>query len=128
MATIYQDLGKTDTRAVSTVGATSLWSLDLSSITEDHLLIEVKTILYDPLNNTTAFYYFTSGIYKNSSATVAAYTVSTQESDYSYDGGDSRILAPLYIQSTNTISQEVNVLLSGSRTLTYTYQIRVVGL
>lgn len=128
MAKIYQNLGRTVTLSVNSTGSTQLWNLDLSFLSNGNLLVEIETAVFDPLNNTTAVYYHTLGIYKNSSALVGNYTTFITESDYSYDGGDSRLLKPTFTQSTSTLAQNINVLLAGSRDLQFTYRVKVVCL
>lgn len=128
MAKIYQDLGRTSTLAVNAIASPVLWTLDLSSITGDALIIEVTTSVYDPLNDTCTFYYAKTGIYKNASATVANYSAFLQESDYQYNGGDSVLSAPVYNQATNELSQVITISQAGSRTLQFTYVIKVVAM
>lgn len=128
MAKIYQNLGRTSALSVNSTGAVSLWTLDLSFIAANNLLLEMTTELFDSLNNTTAVYYSTYGVYKNTSALVASYSFFLIDSDYSYDGGDSRLLKPQYNQSTSELSQEVNVLIAGTRDLQFTYRVKVVSM
>lgn len=128
MAKIYQNEGREGTLSVSTTGSRPLWSLDLSFITQDNLILEITTSIYDPLNNTSAIYYSRFGVVNDSALTVAPFVVTIVDSDYSYDGGDSRLEKPSFTQATTTLSQQLNVLISGARDIVYNYTIKIIAL
>jgi len=127
MVKIYNNTGTKGTRSVTSTGTSTLWSLDLSSIVENYLILEITTKVYDPLNNTPAVYHSRFGVYNDASASVPSYSTTIIDSDYSYDGGDSRLLKPIFDQPTTTLSQQVTILLSGARTITYNYSLKIIA-
>ena len=128
MAKIYQNEGRDGALAVSSTGLRPLWSLDLSFITQDYLILEITTSIYDPLNGTSAIYYSRFGVVNDSALSVAPFVTTITDSDYSYDGGDSRLAKPSFDQATTTLSQQLNVLISGARDVVFNYTIKVVAL
>lgn len=128
MAKIYQNIGGEGVRGVTVTGLTSMWSLDLSFITQDNLILEITTSLYDPLNGTSAIYYSRFGVVNDSALSVPVYASLITNSDYSYDGGDSRLAPPSFNQATTTLSQQLNVLISGARSIVYNYTIKIIAL
>lgn len=113
------------TVAVNATGLYSLFALDLSALTEDYLIIESTSVMFDLLNGDTSSRYCKSGFINDTGATVADYTVNYAESQYSFDQGDSRVNYLDYDQSTSVLRQYANVLVGGARDINFKVTIKV---
>lgn len=107
-------------------GSYSLWSWDLSAFTEKHIMVEVETAIYDPLNGDVAILYHVEGLYNDTGKTVTA--LSTYQNErYSFDQGDSRSNGVTYVQGTGILAETLNVVTSGSRTIKVVSSVKLIA-
>lgn len=112
--------------AANAAGTYRIFTLDLSALTEKHLMLSVDTVAFDPLNGDTSNRHTVTGLYNDTSATVT--TPSTYFSENKdFNQGDSDVQQIAYAQGTSILTQDLNVTTTGSRTIKVISYVKILA-
>lgn len=112
--------------SVSTVGGYSFWIWDLSTLTENNLMVEIETTLYDEGFKESSIRYQLLGLANDTTITTDTLT-GTQFENYSFSSTNAGISVATYVQGSGRLTQEINNLTSSSRKIKAISHIKVIA-